>query len=565
MKKRFLSINSCFVISFFIWKPLKEFKKIERITMEKPTIEVEVEMDEEVEDQVMPLVYRIYKGTVQRQVPCFQSFSSHAVFLILLDNENQVLGWIGSQCSQEDITMIKGLAQEVMAKDYDSDSTDAIPLIYESDDPTPLLESFLEIFNIDSSTYYNKASAADRRKPIENSSISIGVLLPYTDSALFELKETAFAHPDTDGTVSRVPFPPLEKTTVVYMNVGDQWDLWFSKDLSPETTFRALKSIQNLIEAQISRSSALNNNSNKVQQYLFITQQGQERQCFRRCLKIFTDFQPFVDAQTIINTSALQKELAKKQQQRQQEQLQLEQPEPPQPPPSEKKRPKSLAFQVDPIVLNNNNTNNNYSSNEGKYNNDEDNNENANEVRITRDLSAIHRSGAKTNSPMTGILKSPKNAAPQTTTSTPTNKTSNTGKAADMSPAVPRTNFWTINKQLTPQNHLQVSGKSPKGSGTTNPMKTTMSSNAMTVGGGSSDGFALGNDSPMNKSNNDLLAPPFQPIRMKENDNHAITVELLELRERENLPLKDRKALLWESCVLPETLLGWQVSGEKAF
>jgi hypothetical protein len=389
--------------------------------------------------------------------------------------------------------------------------------------------------------------------------------LPYTDSALFELKETAFAHPDTDGTVTRVPFPPLEKTTVVYMNVGDQWDLWFSKDLSPETTFRALKSIQNLIEAQISRSSALNNNSNKVQQYLFITQQGQERQCFRRCLKIFTDFQPFVDAQTIINTSALQKELAKKQQQRHQEQLQLEQPEPPQPPPSEKKRPKSLAFQVDPIVLNNNNNNNNYSSNEGKFNNDEDNNENTNEVRITRDLSAIHRSGAKTNSPMTGILKSPKNAVQQTTTSTPTNKTSNTGKAADISPAVPRTNFWTINKQLTPQNHLQVSGKSPKGSGTTNPMKTTMSSNAMTVGGGSSDGFALGNDSPMNKSNNDLLAPPlFQPIRMKENDNHAITVELLELRERENLPLKDRKALLWESCVLPETLLGWQVSEEKA-
>jgi hypothetical protein len=552
--------------------------------MEKPTIEVEPEMEEEVEEQAMPLVYRIYKGTVQRQVPSFQSFSSHAVFLILLDNENQVLGWIGSQCSQEDITMMKGLAQEVMAKDYDSDSTDAIPLIYESDDPTPLLESFLEIFNIDSSTYYNKAFAADRRKPIENSSISIGVLVPYTDSALFELKETAFAHPDAEGTVPRVPFPPLEKTTVVYMNVGDQWDLWFSKDLSPETTFRALKSIQNLIEAQISRSSALNNNkmssSHLVQQYLSITQQGQERQCFRRALKIFTDFQPFVDAQTIINTSVLQKELAKKQQQKQQQQLQLEQPEqqpepaqPQQAPPSEKKRPKSLAFQVDPVIVNNNNNNNNYSSNEGKYN-DEDHNENADEVRITRDLSAIHRSSSKTNSPMTGILKSPKNAAQQnTTTSTPTNKTSNTGKAADISPAVPRTNFWTINKQLTPQNHLQVSGKSPKGSGTTNPMKKTMSrSNSMTLaGGGSSDGFALGYDSPMmnnnnnNKSNNDLLSvPPFQPIRMKENDNHAITVELLELRERENIPLKDRKTLLWESCVLPETLLGWQVRGGKA-
>jgi hypothetical protein len=69
--------------------------------------------DDRDDDLIPPMVYRIYKSTVQRQTPSYHSLSSFAAFLILLDNESQVLGWIGSQCSEEDSTLLQELGIEV--------------------------------------------------------------------------------------------------------------------------------------------------------------------------------------------------------------------------------------------------------------------------------------------------------------------------------------------------------------------------------------------------------------------------------------------------------------------
>lgn len=276
----------------------------------------------DVSNVIPPTLYRIYKATVQRQAPTYRSLSSHAAFLILLDSESQVLGWVGSQCSEEDVQLLQELGIDVMTRDYSHPNVKTIPIVYEQDDPNALLEALLDIFEIDGSIYSNKLTATERRKTIENSSVSIGLIIPpknLRDFNLFELKETSYAHPDLNGMVPRIPFPHLEKNSIVYMNIGDQWDLWFAKGCKQNVIDLAIKFIENLIETQLSRTIGVGFNGNDhgikspnsaadanatlkalVLQYLQITNQGEERQCFRHPLKIFTDFEPFDNVETIL-------------------------------------------------------------------------------------------------------------------------------------------------------------------------------------------------------------------------------------------------------------------------
>ncbi len=288
------------------------------------------DLSDEPTDVIPPTLYRIYKATVQRQVPTYRSLSSNAAFLILIDSETQVLGWVGSQCSEEDSQLLQELGIDVMTRDYGHPHTKSIPIVYEQDDANPLLEALLDIFEIDASVYSNKLTATERRKNIENSSVSIGIIIPpknWKDLHLFELKETSYAHPDLNGMVPRIPFPHLEKSTIVYMNIGDQWDLWFSKNVNQSLVDLSIKFIENLIETQLARTlgvslgdvnatgnitinsppnangdpnHTLSSLKTLVLQYLQITNQGDERQCFRRPLKIFTDFEPFEDVNAIL-------------------------------------------------------------------------------------------------------------------------------------------------------------------------------------------------------------------------------------------------------------------------
>ena len=445
-------------------------------------------------ETLLPVLYRIYKGSVQRQVPNFQALSSHAAFLILLDSESQVVGWIGSQCGEEDSNILQELGIEVMTRDYSHTNITSIPIVYENDDLSPLVESFLDILDIDSSLYYNKLSAAERRKPIENNSISIGLLIPpknLKDSSLFELRETSFAHPDGNGTVPRIPFPPIEKTSIVYMSVGDQWDLWFSRNLPDDVVDASIKFVENLIETQITRTLNVQKQNNKTDQsisslllqYFVITNQGQERQCFRRALKIFTDFEPFEDLQTILNRRNEQKEQQLLQRQKKQ------------------------------TNKNANNKNDQKGNLESK---DDEEKEDDLALRVTQDFTETNR-GKLNNSPSFKLGKQSSTMRPQMSM-----------RGGDMSHVV-KSDFWTANNPNAP-NH-----NAPLRSNSLNPLKSNS----------------------FNESSNALL---FQPITMRPNDVYAITLELIELREQENVPLKDRRNLLQESCKNPDILLGWQVN-----
>lgn len=246
-----------------------------------------------------PLFYRIYKSTVQRQLVDMKALNSHAAYLIVLDDERQVLGWVGSSCEEQDVEILQDLAKDVMTRDYGDDQTDEIAIIYEKFDTTsPLLESMMDMLNSSSTAYFAKSAISERRKLIENNPISVGIVEPLHENSSnekeitsFDLRETSFAHPDPRGAVPRVAFSPLETDTLVYLTIGDQWDLWIARGVANDVIDASIAFLENIIESQLSEILP-NFDRDMIKQYLQVTYQGEERVCFRRPLKIFTDFEP---------------------------------------------------------------------------------------------------------------------------------------------------------------------------------------------------------------------------------------------------------------------------------
>lgn len=244
-----------------------------------------------------PILYRVYKSSVQRQVAEYQSLNSNAGYLILLDDEVQVLGWVGKNIDATDETLLAELGCDIMRREYGQGDSTEIPTVYEISDPTPLLSILLEIFSIPMTSFMSKMAIANRGKPITNEAVSVGTIIPTksdTGDYTFDAEEVSFAHPDNTGTVARVPFVYVEKTTIAYYQVGNQWDIWFARGVDDDIRQSVITYIENnifniLYEQGHDRSRI---DHDMILQYFLVTYQGQERQCFRRILKIFTDFEP---------------------------------------------------------------------------------------------------------------------------------------------------------------------------------------------------------------------------------------------------------------------------------
>jgi hypothetical protein len=258
------------------------------------------------DQSLLPLFYRVYKSTVQRQVVDVRSLSSYAAYIVILDDERQVLLWVGIHCDDGDVDLLKDLAKDVMTRDYGEERVEEFPIIFEKFDASnPLLEPFLDILQSNATTYSSKQVQNDRRKnPIENSPISVGIVDPLLETFSssmdnqdimnnFELREISFAHPDAQsGMVPRVAFAPVEMNSIVYITIGDQWDLWIARGAEGDTVDAAIQYLETLIQAQLIESTSTDITEQMIRNYYQVTHQGEERVCFRRPLKIFTDFEP---------------------------------------------------------------------------------------------------------------------------------------------------------------------------------------------------------------------------------------------------------------------------------
>lgn len=232
--------------------------------------------------------YRVYHATSQRMPLEISQLNSAAAYLLICDKDNRVTVWLGSTCTNSDITYAKELALEVYRRDMRNyDATEVETIIWEGEEnkESELLKYMLEQCGSDEGTYRGKKTIAERKNEIENHPFSMSIMTKLPN-ACFDLLEVGYAAPNDFGIISRIPFPPIELDTIIVSNIHNQWDVWVSRGNSPTDELNALKYVSNL--AAVCRGVTEDIASKDIR----IVRQGCERVTYRRYFKVLTDFEP---------------------------------------------------------------------------------------------------------------------------------------------------------------------------------------------------------------------------------------------------------------------------------
>jgi hypothetical protein len=260
------------------------------------------------------MLYRIFRGSVQRVDKGPSSLKSYASFIVVDDKNEALIIWHGCICEEEDKIMATGLALRVVTLEYKQTqfSEEDLPTIVEGEEKPGILNVFYKMMNCGATAYSSKVMISARREQFSNSSSSCGVICPYNAAppppssptgsqkfgspssksgksqpgtpsssiigkskrksvnnmspsrSFFEevsmqvsddgfvLRE--FAHNDVDasGSVARLPFlPDVTDRTVVYVCVGHQWDIWAARGVSLESLSKAILCVENVLLKQL--------------------------------------------------------------------------------------------------------------------------------------------------------------------------------------------------------------------------------------------------------------------------------------------------------------------------
>jgi hypothetical protein len=244
---------------------------------------------------VKPVIYRVYQSTVQRVAVSVKNLNSNASFVIVVEADHVVILWVGSDCAQEDAELAEKICETVVTRDFRMDENeDAITTIIEGQEDLDQLDNMLDLLWTTSNIYFSKNTAKDRKKPLVNSAVSVGLIEPvaWADD-VYDYQETAFAYPDAKGVVPRVTFPPIEMKTIAYVNVGEHWDVWCSRAVSDEEVEKVMVFVRSTVATHLNLSdNAATKQFCILSQFVHLVRQGDEDTLFRRPLKIFTDYEP---------------------------------------------------------------------------------------------------------------------------------------------------------------------------------------------------------------------------------------------------------------------------------
>lgn len=250
-------------------------------------------MSEQRATNAIPSVYRVLHATVQRVAVSIKNLSSNGAFIVAVEEDKQIIVWIGSNCSSEDAELANTIAETIVKRDFRENGEEQIPTIVEGEESTDILEQLLDLFWTTSSIYFSKANAKDRKRDLINSSVSVGLVEEGSAPGTFEFQETAFAHPDPQGVVPRVTFVPIEMKTIAYVNVGDHWDVWCSRAVPEEEVEKVMAFVRSTVASHLALADgAVTRQNNILAQYVKLVRQGEESTLFRRPMKIFTDYEP---------------------------------------------------------------------------------------------------------------------------------------------------------------------------------------------------------------------------------------------------------------------------------
>jgi hypothetical protein len=235
-----------------------------------------------------PCLYRIYQATSQRVPLELSQLNSAAAFLLICDDDNRVLIWLGSNCPDSDITFAKEMALEVYRRDmrnYDSTEIDEIVWEGRESERPALLKILLDECGSDEGTYRGKKTIAERKNEIENQPFCMSIMQKMPGGR-FELLEIGYATPNEFGTIGRIPFSPIEVDTIVLTSVENQWDLWIARGNTQEDEAAVLEYVTSIAAARAGITTA------NARQNIRIMRQGCERVTYRRYFKVLTDFEP---------------------------------------------------------------------------------------------------------------------------------------------------------------------------------------------------------------------------------------------------------------------------------
>jgi len=283
------------------------------------------------------LLYRMYKGTVQRVLLSLDALNSSAGYLVVVKRDKRAFCWIGSKCETDDKEAIKEIGWKVIARDFktnellhDDETQNAIKVITEGEeerstsDSKPEFVMLLDLLWTNTTFYYSKLQVNNRQKALHNSPISVGYIglsssrsnkMDSRSSILrsigandpYRFVETTFAHPDATGSVHRITFVPIEADTIAYVNVGDIWEVWIADLVSPDEEDKAIKFISDKV-ASLLQLPFNATRTEILKQYIQVIHQGDESYMFKHSFKKFTSFNARIAPRPISNSALNQKE-----------------------------------------------------------------------------------------------------------------------------------------------------------------------------------------------------------------------------------------------------------------
>ncbi len=252
-------------------------------------------LEERMEKPALPpdpiSLYRIYNGTSQRVPSQLSSLNSAAAFIILCDDDKEVILWVGEQCTIEDRHHAENLAVDILRRDYRlyQATLKDVSITIEGVEFDAKLQHLLSKLFADINAYKNKSVRKERSNDIENAEIIIGTLEKVNGQD--KVKEVGKGTPDENGFVKRIHFVPISDKTVAVITVGNQYYLWLTKSHNPMQVSTIKRSVVDMISKNF---LALKQNVDKIfiTQSLRVVLQGFERVMFRQYFKILTEYEP---------------------------------------------------------------------------------------------------------------------------------------------------------------------------------------------------------------------------------------------------------------------------------
>jgi hypothetical protein len=283
------------------------------------------------------VMYRMYKGTVQRVLLSLDALNSSAGYLVVVKRDKRAFCWIGSKCETDDKEAIKEIGWKVIARDfktnellYDDGTPKAIKVITEGEEERSTSDSKLEFVMLldllwtNTTFYFSRLQVNNRLKALHNSPISVGyiglsssrsnimgsgssILRSIGANDPYRFVETTFAHPDATGSVHRITFVPIEADTIAYVNVGDIWEVWIADLVSPDEEDKAIKFISDKV-ASLLQLPFNATRTEILKQYIQVIHPGDESYMFKHYFKKFTSFNARIAPRPISNSALNRKE-----------------------------------------------------------------------------------------------------------------------------------------------------------------------------------------------------------------------------------------------------------------